>query len=206
MQNVMQKLTYGLFVITSVAFGKNNGCIVNTVGQVTSQPNRISVTINKSNLTHDMIQQTGRFTVSVISQDADFALFKNFGFQSGRNADKFKNFHAYQKVANWTVCITQGTNAFLSGEVIQEIDLGTHTMFIADVTETGILSDVPSASYEYYLTNIKPKPQETGKTKSGQTIWRCSICGYEYTGEELPEDFICPLCKHPASDFEKIES
>ena len=205
MQDAMHSLTYGLFVVTACLYGKDNGCIVNTVSQVTSSPNRISVTINKSNLTHDMIHQTGIFTASVISEQADFELFKRFGFQSGKTADKFAGFSACQRSNNWTQYITQGTNAYLSGKVIQETDLGTHTMFIADVTETGILSEIPSATYSYYLNHIKPKPEPVGKTETGQTIWRCTICGYEYIGEELPEDFICPLCKHPASDFEKVQ-
>ena len=199
----MYKLSYGLFVLTASRNGKDNGCITNTVGQVTSSPNRISVTVNKDNLTHDMIRDTGCFTASVISTDADFALFRRFGFQSGRDADKFEDFTDCERTGNGTLCVTKGTNAWISGSVCQSVDLGTHTMFIADVTDMEVLTDVPSATYEYYQSDIKPKPQEAGKTADGKTIWRCTVCGYEYVGEELPEDFVCPICKHPASDFEK---
>ena len=165
---------------------------------------RITLAVNKSNYTHDMIMDTKKFTVSVISQKADFELFKHFGFQSGRDVDKFASFTDCKRADNGTMIITKGTNAYLCGEVIQTVDLGTHTLFIADVTDMDVLADVPSATYEYYQSEIKPKPEAVGKTKDGQTVWRCKICGYEYVGEELPDDFICPICKHPASDFEKV--
>lgn len=203
-KKAMYDLSYGLFVVTASQNGKDNGCITNTVGQVTSSPNRISITVNKDNLTHDMIRDTGSFTVSIISQEADFALFKHFGFQSGRDTDKFADFSDCKRADNGTLIVTAGTNAWISGSVCQSLDLGSHTMFIADVTDMEVLSGAPSATYEYYLSNIKPKPQEIGRTDDGKTIWRCTICGYEYVGEELPEDFVCPLCKHPASDFEKV--
>jgi len=203
-KKAMYKISYGLFVLTAKDEDKDNGCITNTLMQVTSDPNRVSITVNKSNLTHDMIAKTGRFTASVISNDATFELFKNFGFRSGRDVDKFADFTDCKRLENDTLCITKGTNGYISGKVIQSTDLGTHTMFIADVTDMGVLSDVPSATYEYYQNNIKPKPEAVGTTDDGQTIWRCTVCGYEYVGEEIPEDFICPLCKHPASDFEKV--
>ena len=205
-KKAMYKISYGLFVVTSQLSGKDNGCITNTLIQVTSEPNRVSITVNKSNLTHDMIDLSGIFTASVISNDSDFSLFKHFGFQSGIDVDKFADFTDCKRGANGLFYITKGTNAYISGKVVQKIDLGTHTMFIADVTDMEVLSSSPSATYEYYQNNIKPKPQEVGKTSDGQTIWRCTICGYEYVDEELPEDFICPLCKHPASDFEKVTS
>ena len=201
----MYKLSYGLFVITANRDGKDNGCITNTAIQVTGEPNRISVTINKGNYTHDMIADTGVFTVSVISEKAKFDLFKRFGFQSGRDVDKFADYELCERADNGTMIVKDGTNGFLSGKVIQSVDLGTHTMFIADVTDMEVLSDEPSATYAYYQDNIKPKPEAVGTTEEGQTIWRCRICGYEYVGEELPDDFICPICKHPASDFEKVE-
>jgi len=203
-KKAMYKLSYGLFVVCANRDGKDNGCITNTAIQVTSEPNRISLAVNKSNYTHDMIMDTKKFTVSVISQKADFELFKHFGFQSGRDVDKFASFTDCKRADNGTMIITKGTNAYLCGEVVQTVDLGTHTLFIADVTDMDVLSDVPSATYEYYQSDIKPKPEKVGETKDGQTIWRCKICGYEYVGEELPEDFICPICKHPASDFEKV--
>ena len=200
----MYKLSYGLFVLTAKRGEKDNGCITNTAIQVTSEPNRISIAVNKANYTHDMVLETGKFNVSIISEKADFDLFKHFGFQSGRDVDKFADFTDCARAENGIFYITKGTNAVISAEVEQCIDLGSHTLFIAKVTDLMVLDAGSSATYEYYQNNIKPKPQAVGTTPTGQTIWRCRICGYEYVGEELPEDFICPLCKHPASDFEKV--
>ncbi len=204
MSNPLFNIQYGLFVITTKDGDRDNGCISNTVAQVTAQPNRISVALNKSNFTTELIQKSGRFTASILSEAADFELFKHFGFQSGRTVNKFADFTDCRRVSNGTFAITRGTNAFISADVEQAIDLGTHMLFIGLVTEMETLSDTPSATYNYYQANIKPKPQPAGKTEDGKTIWRCSICGYEYVGEELPEDFICPICKHPASDFVKV--
>ncbi len=200
----MHRISYGLYVVTAFMDGQDNGCITNTVCQVTSKPNRISVTINKSNFTHEMIQNTGKFNVSVISRSAGFSLFKRFGFQTGRDVDKFAGFTSFSRSVDGRAFVTEGTNAWLEAKVVMSLDLGTHTMFIADVTDMQVLSSEPSCTYEYYLSDIKPKPQAVGKTPDGQTIWRCTICGYEYVGEELPDDFICPICKHPASDFVKV--
>ena len=172
--------------------------------QAASEPNQISIAVNKANFTHDMIMKTGAFTVSTISQEASFDLFKHFGFQTGRETDKFADFADCERGENGIFHITKGTNAFFNVKVEQTLDMGSHTMFVGQVTDMEVLSDTPSTTYEYYQENIKPKPQEAGKTEEGKTIWRCRICGYEYEGEELPEDFICPLCKHPASDFEKV--
>ena len=204
MSNPLFNIQYGLFVITTKDDDRDNGCISNTVAQVTAQPNRISVALNKSNFTTELIQKSGRFTASILSEAADFELFKHFGFQSGRTVNKFADFTDCRRVSNGTFAITRGTNAFISADVEQAIDLGTHMLFIGLVTEMETLSDTPSATYNYYQANIKPKPQPAGKTEDGKTIWRCSICGYEYVGEELPDDFICPICKHPASDFVKV--
>ena len=204
MSNPLFNIQYGLFVITTQNGDRDNGCISNTVAQVTAQPNRISVALNKGNFTTELIQHSGRFTASILSEAADFELFKHFGFQSGRTVNKFADFTDCRRVSNGTFAITRGTNAFISADVEQAIDLGTHMLFIGLVTEMETLSDTPSATYNYYQANIKPKPQPAGKTEDGKTIWRCSICGYEYVGEELPEDFICPICKHPASDFVKV--
>lgn len=201
-QSVMFKLSYGLFVLTAQENGFDNGCIINTVMQVTSTPNRISITVNKQNKTHDMVKATGLFNVSVLAEDASFDTFKHFGFQSGKNVDKFEDYGPKERSENGLYYVTAGTNSYLSGKVVQEIDLGTHTQFIADVTAGKVLSDVPSVTYTYYQNNIKPK-RETPKEKSGKTVWVCKICGYVYEGEELPTDFVCPLCKHGASDFEK---
>lgn len=199
-------LSYGLFVLTVKEGEKDNGCIINTGIQVTSQPNHISITVNKENATHDMVKASGCFNISIISEKADFSLFQRFGFQSGRDTDKFAGFEGKQRSENGVFYVTEGTNAYISATVKQTIDLGTHTMFIAAVDNMEVLDDSPSATYTYYHANIKPKPEDTGRRKDGKTVWRCKICGYEYVGEELPEDYICPICKHPASDFEKVAS
>lgn len=197
------KISYGLYVLTASEGDKDNGCIINTLAQQTSSPMQISVTVNKSNLTHDMIKNTGKFNVSVIDQSADFSLFKHFGFQSGRDAQKFGTPDSYKFSPcysdNGLLYIKSGTNAFMSGKVVNEIDLGTHTMFIAEMTDAEVLSDKPSMTYEYYQTNVKPKPAAPKKTG-----WVCKVCGYIYEGDELPDDFVCPICKHGASDFEKL--
>ncbi|MGN1482040.1 flavin reductase [Porcipelethomonas sp.] len=202
-KNTMYKLTYGLFVLTSEFNGVDSGCIINTAGQVTSEPNRISITVNKSNYTHELLSCSSKFNISILSQDAGFDIFKRFGFQSGRDVNKFKDFPDAKRSKNGIYYVTSGTNGYISASVEQTVDLGSHTLFIASVNDMEVLSDTPSADYAYYHQNIKPKP-ETSKTSGGKTVWRCKVCGYEYEGDELPADFICPLCKHPASDFEKI--
>lgn len=200
--NAMFKLGYGLYVLTANVNGYNNGCIVNTVIQVTTTPNRISVTVNKDNKTHDMIKDSGKFNVSVLSVNAPFDLFKHFGFQSGKNVNKFADYDNYEKSANNIPYITEGSCAFLSATVYSCVDLGTHTMFIANVVDGDILSDDEPVTYNYYHKNIKPKPQ-TVEVKA-ESAYRCKICGYVHEGE-LSADFVCPLCKHGASDFEKIK-
>ena len=203
-KKAMYKLSYGLFILTAREGEKDNGCVINTAIQAASTPNQISVCVNKANFTHDMIMRTGAFTVSVISQKAGFDLFKHFGFQSGKDVNKFADFKDCKRGENGIFYITQGTNAFISIKVEKTEDLGSHTMFVGEITDMEVLSDDTSATYEYYMNNIKPKPEAVGKTADGKTIWRCKIWGYEYVGEELPDDFICPICKHTAADFEKI--
>ena len=194
----MFKLSYGLFVLTARDGDKDNGCIINTVTQITSEPQRITIAVNKANHTHDMILKTGLFNVSVLTEEVPFAIFQHFGFQSGRDTDKFAQGEG-QRSENGLMYIPWNTNALLSGKVIDTVEFETHTLFIADVTEAKILSDAPSVTYTYYQENIKPKPQPAKKKG-----WVCKICGYVYEGDPLPADFICPLCKHPASDFEKV--
>ncbi|MGN0169818.1 MAG: flavin reductase [Lachnospiraceae bacterium] len=201
-KKAMYNLSYGLFVLTAQEGEKDSGCIINTAGQVTSSPNRISITVNKDNFTHDLVKNSGKFNISILSQKAEFELFRHFGFQSGRDVDKFDGYPSCKRSENGLYYITQGTNAYISARVEQAIDLGSHTMFIAEVTDMEVLSQDPSATYAYYQSDIKPKPE--AKAEGGKTQWRCTVCGYVYEGEELPEDFICPLCKHPASDFEKV--
>ncbi len=198
------KLSYGLFVLTAKEGEKDNGCIINTAIQAASEPNQMSICVNKANYTHDMIKRTGEFNVSVLSQKAQFDTFKHFGFQSGRDVNKFDSYTDCKRADNGIFYITAGTNAYFSVKVSKMEDLGSHTMFIGEITAMEVLDETSSATYEYYQSNIKPKPQAVGTTPTGQTVWRCIICGYEYVGEELPADFICPVCKHPASDFEKV--
>ena len=195
----MFNLSYGLFILTAKDGEKDNGCIVNTVGQVTSQPNRISLTVNKANYTHDMILKTKEFNVSVLAENSKFETYRHWGFQSGRNTDKLESI-SFKRSANGLVYIADETNAFLSAKVVSTLDLGTHTLFIADVTDGEVWSQVPSATYSFYQNNIKPKPASTEKRKG----FICTVCGYIYEGETLPDDFICPVCKHPASDFRPL--
>jgi len=201
-KNPMFNISYGLFVLTANNGRKDNGCIINTVTQVTSEPNQITIAVNKNNFTHDIIKDTKNFTVSIISEAADFELFKHFGFQSGKDVNKFQNFGDTKRTSNGTLAVTKGTNAYISGRVKEVWDVGTHSVFLADVVDKDILSDVASATYNYYQSKIKPKPE--APANKGETVWRCTVCGYVYEGSELPEGFICPICKHGASDFEKV--
>lgn len=194
------KLSYGLFVLTAQENGKDSGCIINTAGLLTDNPKRIQIAVNKANYTHDMVKRTGVFNVSVLNQDAPFKVFQQFGFCSGRDTDKFAPVSYDCRTENGLRYVPENTNAVLSGKVVETYDWGTHTLFIAELTEAKTLNDVPSMTYQYYFDHVKPKPVATGEKKSG---WVCKICGYVYEGEELPADYICPLCKHSADDFEK---
>ena len=196
--NAIFKISYGLFVLTAKKGEKDNGCIINTVQQITQEPLKIAVTVNKDNLTHDMIKDTGEFNVSVLTENVKFDLFERFGFKSGRDTDKFSGFSDVDRTENGVYYITKNTNAVISGKVIETVDVGTHTIFIADVVESKVLSEETSVTYQYYFDHIKPKPEAKKKG------YVCKICGYVYEGEPLPDDFICPWCKHPASDFEPL--
>lgn len=201
-QQALFSLTYGLFVLTARADGRDSGCIINTVEQVTENPNRITMAVNQGSFTHDLVQSSGQFNVSILSEEASFDLFRRFGFQSGRTVDKFSGFPCCKRGDNGIYYITKGVNSCLSARVEQAIDLGSHTLFIAHVEDMKVLSDAPSATYAYYHAHIKPRPEKA--KAGGRPAWRCKICGYIYEGEDLPEDYICPLCRHPASDFERI--
>lgn len=192
------KFSYGLFVLTAKQDEKDNGCIINTAIQLTSNPYKISVTVNKENLTHDMIQSTGKFNISFLTQSVPFELIKHYGFQSGKNSDKIFG-DALPRSENGIVYLNTFTNAFISADVVEMIDCGTHTQFIGIVTEAQTFSNEPSLTYQYYYDNIKPKPE---KKKRGYV---CEICGYVYDGDELPEDFVCPVCKHGADVFKKLD-
>lgn len=198
----LNNISYGLYVLTAADGSKLNGCIINTLSQVTSSPVRVSITVNKANFTCDMITKTGSFNVSMLDQTADFSVFKHFGFVSGRDTDKFSDF-GYKLAQNGIPYIPENTCAYLSGKVTETVDLGTHLMFIADVTAAEVLSDKPAMTYAYYHANVKPKP-EAAKSGSSSERWICNICGYIYEGH-LPDDFICPLCKHGAADFSRME-
>lgn len=190
---------YGLYVITSNDGKKDNGLIVNTVTQVTNTPNRIAVTINKENYSHHVINQTGKMNINCLTVEAPFKVFETFGFQSGRNVDKFANCEPLRS-DNGLVFLPRYINSFMSLKVEQYVDLDTHGMFICSVTEARVLSDKETMTYSYYHENVKPKPETDGKTG-----FVCKVCGYVYEGETLPEDIVCPLCKHGAADFEPIK-
>ncbi len=190
---------YGLYVVTSHDGKKDNGLIVNTVTQVTSTPNRIAVTINKENYSHHVIKQTGRMNINCLNIDAPFRLFENFGFKSGRSYDKFADYE-FLRSDNGLAFLTSYINSFMSLKVEDYVDLGTHGMFICSVTEARVMNDKETMTYAYYHKNVKPQPETEGKKG-----YVCQICGYVYEGDKLPDDFVCPLCKHGASDFEPIK-
>ena len=188
---------YGLYVVTCNDGKKDNGLIVNTVSQVTNTPNRIAVTINKENYSHHVIKQTGKMNINCLNTDAPFAVFEKFGFVSGRNVNKFEGCEALYS-DNGLVFLPRYINSFMSLKVEQYVDLDTHGMFICSVTEARVINNTESMTYAYYHANVKPKP-------NASKGYVCKICGYVYEGDVLPEDFICPLCKHPASDFEAVK-
>lgn len=194
----MFKLSYGLYILSANDDGKDNACIINTACQVTDNPKKLTIAVNKSNYTCEMIERTKKFTISVLSTDATFDLIKRFGFASGRDTDKFAGHNDHYRTENGTFFICEGTNAYISCTVTDIVDCGTHLLFVGDVTEAETLSDEPSATYQYYFDHIKPKPEVKKKG------YVCKICGYIYEGEELPPDFVCPLCKHGAEDFEPL--
>ncbi len=191
---------YGLYVVTCRDGEKDNGLIVNTVTQLTNSPNRIGVAINKANYSHDIIKKTGMLNVNCLSVEAPFAVFENFGFQSGRNVDKFAECEQILRSDNGLIFLPRYINSFMSLKVERYIDFETHGMFVCTVSESRVISPVETMTYNYYQQHVKPRPQTEGKKG-----WVCKICGYVYEGDELPEDFVCPLCKHGASDFERIQ-
>ena len=195
--SALYKLTYGLFLLTAREAGKDNGCIINTAMQVASNPPRISFAVQKTNLTHDMILRSGICNVSSISTTADFELFRQFGMQSGRESDKFAEFRAVNRSENGVLYLTEHTNMYISAKVTEHFELGSHTLFVAELTDAVVLSEEESCSYAYYQDNIKVRPAE----KSAQRSWTCSICGYVYEGEEVPDGYECPLCHHGKEYF-----
>ncbi len=192
------KIEYGLYVVTTKGEELDNGLILNSVMQVTAEPLKVAVTVNKSNYSHDLIKKSGLMNICCLNEKTPFSVFENFGMKSGKDNYKFIGVKA-ERSDNGLLYLTEYSNAFISLKIEQYIDLGTHGMFICAVTESQILDDTPTMTYGYYYNNVKPKKQNAKKG------YVCKICGYVYEGEPLPDDFICPLCKHPASDFEKIE-
>lgn len=199
---VMSAISYGMFVLTARQGEKDNGCIINTVLQVTTQPNRIVFTVNKDHLTHDMVRDSGLFTLSILSEEASLEVYQRFGFRSGRDGDKFAGAAGVQRGKNGLMLVTQGANGWLSGRVISAQDLGSHTLFLADVEDGDVLSQAPSATYDYYQQHVKPKEQESAAGEKKR--WVCKVCGYVYEGDALSADYVCPICKHPAEDFEPV--
>ena len=197
------KISYGLFVLTARDGDKDNGCIINAVTQITDNPLQIAVTVNKANHTHDIIAKTGKFNISTLTQSVPFSVFEHFGFKSGKDTDKFADVNYDTRTANGIRYIPANTNSVVSGKVVATHDHGTHSIFIAEVTQANILTEEPSVTYQYYFDKIKPQPSATadGGPVSG---FVCKICGFVYEGETLPSDYICPLCKHGVVDFEKL--
>ena len=191
------KIGYGLYVVTSNDGTRDNGCIVNTVVQLTDNPYRVAVNINKKNYTHSTVKATKKLNVNVLSIEAPFSVFERYGFQTGRDVDKMKDIDVLRS-ANGLRVLPKYINSYMSLEVESYVDLDTHGMFICKVVDSKVISSVETMTYNYYQANVKPKPVEKKKG------WVCKVCGYVYEGEELPDDFICPLCKHGASDFEKL--
>lgn len=200
--NALQKLSYGLYVLTARSNKRDNGCIINTAIQAASQPNMLCISVSKENYTHSMLRDTGIFNISVINQAADFGLFERFGFSSGSDTDKLKDYKSVARSENGIYYLTDMANAFLSVKVSAESDLGSHSLFVGEITEMQAINSIPSVTYELYHNKIKPSAKKEHRTD--KAVWRCKICGYEYEGETLPEGYICPICKHPAADFERL--
>ena len=199
-------ISYGLFVLVAQQGGKDNACIINVAQQVTSDPLQLMICVNKANLTHDMVLRTLKFNLCPLSEEATMKPFQHFGFQSGKTVDKFAECETEFRTDNGLRYLPKYINSVISCVVTKSIDLGTHTMFIARVMEARVLSDSPSITYAYYQQHIKPKPSNPQTLEpSNKKKWVCDVCGYVYEGDELPADFICPWCKHPASDFKLVE-
>ena len=196
----LYKASYGLYLLSAKNDEQDNACIINTFLQITSNtPAGCLISVNKQNFTNEMIAKTRQFNLSTLTVETPFEIFKRFGYQTGREVDKFEGFTGFTRSENGLIYLTDYANAFLSFDVLEKTDFSTHTLFTATLAECKTLSDKESMTYAYYQRNVKPKPQSARKTG-----YRCNICGYEYEGETLPPYFICPLCKHGAEDFVKI--
>lgn len=195
----LYQITYGLYLLSVRSYGQDNACIINTAVQVASDPLTISISVNKGNNTHDMIMESGRFNISSLTVDTPFSLFQQFGMQSGRDVNKFIGFEDVERAHNGIYYLTRYASAYLSCRLVRTVDLGSHTLFIAQLEDAQVLSDRPACTYGYYQSDIKPKPAPAQKKG-----WVCSVCGHVYEGEELPENYICPLCKHGREDFRPV--
>jgi flavin reductase (DIM6/NTAB) family NADH-FMN oxidoreductase RutF/rubredoxin len=197
----MYKISYGLYLLTTRdSHGRDNGSINNTAVMFTVAPKRLSLSVNRGTYTHEILKESGIFTLSVLTETAPFELYKRFGYQSGRDINKFEGFEDTARCQNGLIYLRKYANAFISGSAINAYDYGTHTLFVAEVTESKLINEERSATYEYYFASVKPKDIAPAPKKG----YRCKICGYIYEGDPLPEDFICPVCKYPASYFEKL--
>ena len=196
----LYNLTYGVYLMSARENGKDNACIINTAVQVANNPTRISIAAIKGNLTHDMIAKTGKCNLSALSVDAPFSLFQHFGMQSGRNVDKFADFADVARSENGLLYLTKYATAFLSLNIVESLDLGSHTLFIGELVDAETLDNAENCTYGYYQTVIKASATQP----VAKTGWRCKVCNHVYEGEELPDDYVCPICKHGKEDFEKI--
>jgi len=197
--NAINKISYGLYILTTKYGEKDNGCIINTVCQIANNPTRIMVSVSNTGYTCELIKKSGVFNVSILKEETPFYVFEHFGFKSGRDFNKFEKKDNVFRSENNVYVVPKFANGYISGKVVETTDLGSHTLFVAEVTAQYAFSDDPAITYDYYHKNTKPKPQNTEKKG-----FRCKICGYVYEGEELPSDYICPICKHGTEDFEVI--
>ena len=198
-KKALYNITYGLYLLSVRADGRDNGCIINTAAQVANDPTRVAISVIQKNLTHDMLKKTGVFNLSALSSDAPFEVFKHFGMQSGRSVDKFAGAKDVARSDNGLYYMTHYANAYLSCRVVESVDLGSHTLFIAEVVDGEVLSGESSCTYSYYQSAIKPKPAPVEKKG-----WVCAVCGYVHEGETLPDDFVCPLCHHGKEDMKPL--
>lgn len=196
----LYKITYGLYLLSARSYGQDNACIINTVMQVADNPIRVAISINKGNKTHDMIMESGRFNLSALTTKTPFSLFQRFGMQSGRDVNKFIGFEDVERADNGIYRLSAYSNAYLSCKLLRTVDLGSHTIFITELEAAQVLSQEEACTYGYYQSDIKPKPQPAQKKG-----WVCSVCGHVYEGEQLPDDYICPLCRHGKEDFRPLE-
>ena len=201
--SALYQIGYGLYVVTTRDGEKDNGCIINTVMQITGNPLLVAVGINKQNYTCDIVSKTGKLNVNCLTQDTPFEVFRNFGYQSGRNADKFESVK-YRRSDNGLIVLSEHVGAFLSLTVEQSMNLGSHMLFLCSVSESEVIAKTENMTYAYYQSHVKPKPQAQPQEQKKKG-YVCKICGYVYEGDTLPDDFVCPICKHGAEDFEPLE-